>query len=209
MNTCPDHVVLQDYLDDELSAPLAREVRAHVETCARCTRALAGYRSAFAALDRVTLVPASPVMVERILSRVLPSRQRRRRWIAALGWGYGAATAACLLGVGAWLTNPAGRALLADLTGEMSRRLVSALIFTLNAISFTVIGLANGWGLVSAIGTKLAPFGRALAALLAMPGLEAALWLAAAACAGLLWWMRPRDPRRSSRGIRHVGLLGF
>jgi hypothetical protein len=208
MKTCPDHVELQDYLEDELSEPRRREIRVHAEGCVRCTGELSRYRRAFAALDHIVLASPPAALTERVLGRVLPSRIRRRRFVAVLGFGYGAAFAAFLAGFALWAANPAGRAMLETISAELSRRLVSSLIFTLNTLSFTVLSLANGWGLVSTVGARLAPFGRALVSLLSMPGIEVSLWLAAAACAGLLWWMRPRD-KRSSNGMRHVGVLGF
>ena len=146
-------------------------------------------------------------LADRVWDRVLPSRVRRR-WVATLGWSYAGTLAASLAVALLWISRPGPRALLESLGGEASRRLVQSLAFALNALGFAVLSLANGWGLLSAAGQRLAPFSRALSTLLSHPEIEAALPLAAAACVALLWWMRPHE-KHPGKGIQHVGVLGF
>jgi hypothetical protein len=54
---------------------------------------------------------------------------------------------------------------------------------------------------------RFAPVARALSALLSQPPLLLIVLASFTACAGLLWWMRPRT--ESSAEVRHVGMLGF
>src|SRR2546426_720194 len=83
-------------------------------------------------------------------------------------------------------------------SAELSRRMVQALLFAINALAFAVASLADGWGFVNLLGQRLAPFVRALASLISHPTVETALGLAAAACVALIWWMRPsgRGPHK-------------
>jgi len=79
---------------------------------------------------------------------------------------------------------------------------------TLDALSFSMLSLAGGFGLLRTLGERLSPLGRAASALFAHPAMAVTLTVALLACGLLLWWMRPRE--RSARGgIGHVGLLGF
>ncbi len=78
----------------------------------------------------------------------------------------------------------------------------------LNALGTSAVRLADGWGLLHAIGQRLAPITRALAAVWQQPGIMVAVWAAAAACAVLLWWMRPRAAR-AVRRVGHVGIVGL
>src|SRR5213083_1557589 len=207
MNVCHEGARLQDYLDRELSPEAAREMARHVAGCARCSAELALYQRVFEALDRLPLAEPRPAVSERILARVLPSRVRRR-WVVAAGLSYAGLFAALVGAAAAWFSTPGGRATVEFLTGELSRRMVQALLFAINALAFAVASLADGWGFMSMLGQRLAPFARALSSLLSHPTIETALGLAAAACVALLWWMRPRG-RGPHKGARHVGVLGI
>ena len=207
MTGCYEPRFIQEYLDGELHPSDARLLREHLEVCPRCAAELALYRQTFEALDRMRLLSPSPALTERVLDRVLPSRLRRR-WVKTVGWSYAGALALSLAAVMLWVSQPATRSLVVSLTDELSRRLVQSLIFVLNMLTFAIMSLANGWGLVTAAGQRLVPLTRALVSLFSNPGIQAALALAGAACVALLWWMRPRE-KRTTEEVRRVGVLGF
>jgi anti-sigma factor RsiW len=199
--------LLQEYLDGEILPAQARALREHLSVCPRCTAELALYRQTFEALDRMRLWSPSQALAERVLDRVLPSRLRRR-WVKTVGWSYAGALALSLAAVMVWVSQPTNRSLVASLADELSRRLVQTLIFVLNLLTFAIMSLANGWGLVTAAGQRLAPLTRALASLFSNPGIQAALALAGAVCVAVLWWMRPRE-KRTTEEVRRVGVLGI
>jgi hypothetical protein len=147
-----------------------------------------------------------PDLSERILDHVVPARIRRR-WVTTVGWRYAGSLAACLIAATALFSQPEAGAWLTAISGEVSRRLLHATVFTLELLSFAVLSLANGWGILAMIGNCLAPIGRALTTLLSNPLVLTAFGAAAASCTALLWWMRPRE--KNARGIRNVGVLGF
>ena len=164
MNDCLEKVRLQDYLDGELSPEATRVMARHLAGCARCTAELELFRQVFEALERLPLLEPRPALSERILARVLPSRVRRR-WAVALGWSYAGVFASVAAAVAWWVSRPSGRAALEFLSGELSRRLVQSLLFSLNALAFAVASLADGWGFMTMVGQRLAPFARALSSL--------------------------------------------
>jgi anti-sigma factor RsiW len=198
---------IQDFLDGELD-PAARESFAeHLRGCEACAAELALYRRTFEALDRMPLLRPSSAFDDRVLDRVLPGRVRRR-WARVVGLGYAALSAAMVTAAALWLAQPVNRAALQAVTDDLSRRLVEAVFFALNAVAFAVVSLVNGWGLIAATSERIAPFLRALGALLSNSGVQIALATAAVACVVVLWWIRPRD-KRPTRGVRHVGIVGF
>lgn len=197
---------IQDYLDGEMPAGDATAFREHLVGCVSCAAELALYRRAFAALE-MTLAPAPAMLVERVLDRVLPSRVRRR-WVRTFGWAYAGVFAASLAAVGWWASQPAARSMLVGVADHLSKRVVEGLMFGLNAIAFLMVSLVNGWSLVNTASQRLAPFARALGALLSNSGIQITLVTAAASAVLLLWWIRPRE-KRETRGVRHVGVLGF
>ena len=207
MTGCYEPRLIQEYLDGELTDADTRALREHLSVCRRCTAELGLYRRTFETLDRMRLWSPSPALTERVLDRVLPSRLRRR-WVKTVGWSYAGALALSLAAVMLWVSQPAARTLVASLTHELSRRLVQSLIFVLNALTFAIMSLANGWGLVTAAGQRLAPLSRALASLFSNPGIQVALALAGAACVALLWWLRPRE-KATTEEVHRVGVLGF
>jgi len=203
---CPGAGFLQDFLDGELSEAQARAFGVHLGSCPRCVSELASYRRAFASLARLPLA-ASPDLTERILDRVVPARVRRR-WLTTMGWSYAGALSACLVAAAVIFSQPQSGAWLAEVSAEASRRMVNATIFTVDLLSMAVLGLASGWGLLTTIGNCLAPVARAFTTLFSDPVVLSASGAAAAACAALFVWMRPRE-KGGSREMGHVGVLGF
>jgi anti-sigma factor RsiW len=204
---CKQGIRVQGFLDGELAPGEVAEFRAHLAGCPECAAELAAYRQVIAALEQVPLLVPPPALTGRILERVLPSRARRRR-LAVLGWVYAAASAACVGMIALWLLQPGRDAMLEALSGQVSHRLLGAGLFVLNTLGASAVRLADVWGLVHAAGERLAPLTRALGAVLAVPGVAIPVWAAAAVCAALLWWMRPRTGS-AAREVRHVSVLGF
>lgn len=207
MKPCPRSGEIQDYLDGELSEHESLALRRHAEACAECAGEIATYSRMFRVLERQVVYAAPPALTERVLDQVLPSRIRRR-WVATVGWSYAAAFAVCLVTVAVLLAQPDSRTVLAGWSGELSSRLVHAIAFVLNTVSFAVVNLASGWGMVAALGARLAPLGRAMGILLANPAVLVSLAMAAAAFAALLWWLKPKG-KHANQEARHVGVLVF
>ncbi len=207
MTTCPESERIQDFLDGVLPPGQALLVREHVGSCERCARDLALYRRVFLSLEKLPTWDPGPALTARVLDRVLPSRVRRR-WVRTLGLGYATVLALSVAGMLSLVTHPASRALLESLSAGLSRRLAQAMMFGLNALSFTVLSFAGGERLLASVGERLAPIGRALAVLFSQPAVTVPLSIAVAACAVVLWWMRPRKAG-AGRGGHHVSVLGF
>ncbi|MEK7330059.1 MAG: hypothetical protein AAB113_04580, partial [Candidatus Eisenbacteria bacterium] len=87
-------------------------------------------------------------------------------------------------------------------------RLIDTGLDALDARPATTLRVQRGWGVVELLGGWVVPVVRAFGLLATDPMVAAALWAAAATCALLLWWMRPR-PARVVRRNRHVGILAF
>ena len=206
--SCLESHRIQDFLDGELPAAEARAFRAHLEGCAGCAAEMASFRRVFAALAGQPFDMVAPALSERLLAAVLPSRRRLRRRLVALGWGYAGSLAAVLAAIGILARLPGPRALFESISGEASRRLLEGGVFVLNAVTSTVLRLAEGWGLAAVALARLAPVTKALSTFIAQPAVTLTLWASAMGCIALLLWMRPRT-RPSPRGIRHVGVLGF
>jgi anti-sigma factor RsiW len=208
MMRCSESDRIQDYLDGELSPDAATRMRAHVAGCARCATELALYARVFESLSLTPVFDAGPALTERVLAHVLPSQRRRRRRIAQLGWGYAGLVAVTLSGLGlAWM-QPAGRQLLFGLSNTASRTLVELSLFVLNTMSSSVLRIADAWKLVDLAAVRLAPLAHALSALVSQPALLLTVLASVTACAGVLWWMRPRTGA-SAEEARNVGVLGF
>jgi hypothetical protein len=168
---------------------------------------MASFQRVFTTLERAPLPAPRPELTGRILSRVLPSLVRRRR-IAALGWTYAAALVMCGGLVALWRLAPWSHRYVAAIPAGVSRGLLGAGLFVLNALGTSVVHLADGLRWMRVAGERLAPVSRALEAVLGQPGIVLTAWAAAAACVALLWWMRPR-PAPAVREVRHVSVLGF
>lgn len=208
MSHCPEYARLQDWLDGELPAAEAARFASHLASCRECAAEAALYRRLIQTLERAPLAEPRHELTGRILARVLPSKVRRRRRLAVLGWTYAGSLLGCLLAAGVWALQPGRGVTIEGLSAAVSHRLVGMGLFVLNALGSSLLRLVDGWGLVHAVGARLAPLGRALGAVLSQPSIGFTLWAAAAACAVLLWWMRPRKPV-PVKGVRHVGVLGF
>jgi len=206
MSSCPERDRIQDYLDGGLEPAVARAFRAHLAGCPACARELALYRRVFERLAAAPTWDPGPALTERVLARVLPSRRRLQRRLAALGLGYVTTLVALLGGAAVWASQPGGARALETLSGEASRRLVQTGVFVLNTLSRAALRFAEGWGVVTAAGERLSPVQRAFQHVAAQPGVAIVWWAAALVCLAVLWWMRPRS---AARGIRHVSVLGF
>lgn len=208
MKPCSQLETIQAYLDGELDPVAARRYGEHLAGCAECAAEMALYARVFTALDTAPTWDPGEALTERVMDRVLPSRQRRRRWVQAAGWAYGTLVGASLAAFAIWLFRPGTIGQIGALSAAASHSLVRLTVFTLNAAAFAVLNVVNGWSALNAAGAHFAPFGRALATLFANRAVGIALLPAALACALVLWWMmRPRG--RGARGARHVGVLGF
>ena len=207
MTRCPECRHLQDYLDGDLPAAQAVACRAHLAVCRECAVEMASLQSVIAMLERAPLPVPRSGLTGRILEQVLPSRVRRRR-LVVLGWGYAAALSACVGMVALWVSQPGRHVLIETLSGRLSHQLLGVVLFVLNTFGSSATRLADGWGWLDALGARLAPLSRALAVVLAEPDIGLAACAAAAVCAALFWWMRPR-PRPAVREVSHVSVLGF
>ena len=208
MNGCPERRRVQDYLDQALEPGEVKAFRAHLAGCAACAAELALYRRVFAALAAAPTWDPGAALTERVLAQVLPSQVRRRRRLAAIGWGYAGSLAAVIAVVGVWGVRPGAWSTFEAVSGEASRRLLQSGVFLLNSFTHASMRLAEGWGLVTAAGSLFSPVQRALAAVLSQPAVALTVWASTAVCVGVLWWMRPRA-RTAARGVRHVAMLGF
>lgn len=208
MSPCDLRHRVQPFLDGELPPAEAAGFHAHLAGCPECAAELALFRRLVAALEAAPPAEPRPELRGRILERVLPSSVRRRRRVAALGWGYAGAFALIAATFAAWAVQPAGRMALEALSGRLSQKVLGLGMFVFNSLGTSALRLAEGWGLVHAAGGWLAPLTRALTTVLRSPEILVTVWAATAVCAALLWWMRPRTGS-AAREVRHVGILGF
>jgi Putative zinc-finger len=207
VSTCPKTFRFQELLDGDLPAGEGLEIREHAAACESCAAELALYRSLYHSLERLPEWDPGPAFTARVLERVLPSRVRQR-WLRALGFGYASLSALTAAAALFFATQPAARALVETLSAVASRRLARAMVFALNTLSFSALSLAGGEQWLAAAGRRLAPFGRALAALFSQVDILVPVTIACAACVAVLWWMRPHAAE-ARKGVHHVGLLGF
>lgn len=212
MKPCAEHDRIQALLDGELEPAAEAALRRHLLACEECASELALYEVVFAALDDTPMPDPPPHLTARILQKVLPS-EIRRRWVRAIGWGYGISAAASLAASVAVLLLPGPRAWLGVLGVEASQRVAQAAVFVVDALAMALVRVSGGWTLVQDVGLRLSPVVRAISTLLARPGVDVTLALATLATAGLMVWLRPRElqtnQRRGPRGIDHAGLLAL
>ena len=209
---CAESERLQEYLDGELDAAGEAMLRRHLLGCAGCAAELAIYERVFATLDATPMIEPPPHLTGLILERVLPS-EVRRRWLRALGWGYGLAAAGSAAAAVALIASPAPRAVVGMLGVEASQRLAQATIFVVDSLALAMVRIAGGWNLVHEIGLKLSPLVRAASTLLDRPGVDLTLALATVTSGIVLLSLRPRRlaARGSSRRreIDHASLFVF
>ena len=108
---------LSALVDGDLSARQARRLRAHVDGCAGCQRALADLETMKRGLGAMPERAGEDnwsILVNRLAQ---PVASEPRRWLPALAWRWAApslALVAMLAGGGAWLRWHKGRGLSAD-----------------------------------------------------------------------------------------------
>lgn len=212
MSHCAESELLQDYLDGLLDAEEETRVGEHLATCPECAFELAAYQRVFATLDATPLLDPPPALAERIFESVLPSRVRRR-WLRALGWGYGVAAAASVVAAVSLLATPLPRTTIGAIGVEASQRVAQAAMFVIDSLALAMVYLASGWSLLRDFALHLAPVLRVLSSLLDRPGVNLTFALATVVSGLLLVWLRPRDlaGRRAQarREIEHAGLLAL
>lgn len=205
---CRHNAQVQDYLDDLLAPGDARVFEDHLGGCAECRLELAMYRRVFAALDGTPTFDPGPMLTERVLDHVLPSRVKRQRRLAVLGWVYGGSLAMSAVAIVAAAMQPLGRAALAALWGQASHRVLGTLEFVLNAVTWMAIRAAGAGEWLTATSQRIAPVLRGIGTVLSEPPIAMSLAAAAAVSIAVIWWMRPRE-RAGAKEARYVAILGF
>jgi anti-sigma factor RsiW len=207
MNRCRESRRVQSWLEGDLASGAAAAFEAHLASCAFCAAELKAYRRLFASLsDEILLAPdPGPPLTERILDRVLPSRLRRR-WVNAIGWTYGTASAVSTFAFASWITQPSTHVWLIQCYTGASLRISQVLLFAFQTLTRSLLEGLDGWAILTTFGTMLVPLGRALARPLADPTVASILLAATLACAGMLRWMRSGS-RSVEEEVRNVGLI--
>lgn len=107
--TCEEaDVLLHALIDNELDAGHAREVEAHVATCAACAAKLRTYGEMRTALAGANLRYAAPAGLRMRINASLPARKVDRRMLLR-GFAAGSAATAALAASGAFLFVQSGR----------------------------------------------------------------------------------------------------
>jgi anti-sigma factor RsiW len=197
---------VQDLLDGLLDRADEAELRRHAATCAECSREIAAYSRLFRAIERIPLRDPGSGFTERVLAAVVPSRVRRR-WLTTVGWAYSGALAACAAVVVLALRLPQTRQWLAGASDVASVNSVRMSVLAIDLLANATLAVANGWGLVTSMGQRIAPVPRTFASLLQHGPVEISLWAAGVACVALLMMLRTREAPRS-RGADPLGLMG-
>ena len=156
----------------------------------------------FAELRALPLLDPRPELFQRIMHEVLP--QHAPHWVRVVGWAYAGAFTASVAAIGSAFVFPGPNAWVHGVVASATRSVTGTGTFVLRSLSDA---LARAGETLAGGGSA----GRTLKLLwgaLANPAVLLALVAAIAVCAGLLWWMRPRE--RGERGeMPHVGLLGL
>src|SRR5204862_4477743 len=204
MNRCRESKLVQSWLDGDLAAGPASAFVAHMRNCPVCAAEVRGYRALYASLGDDLLVPdPGPALTERILDRVVPSRLRRR-WVTAIGWTYGTASAVSTFAFASWIVQPSTHVWLVQCFAGASLRISQALLFAFQTLNRLLLESLDGWRILTTVGAMLGPALRALARPLAEPTVASILVAAMFACLALLRWMRPQA-RPIEEEVRHVG----
>jgi hypothetical protein len=206
MIRCRESRHVQSWLEGDLPGNQAAAFAEHVRGCATCEAELRSYRALFLALGDSLAVPdPGPALTERILDRVVPSRLRRR-WVNAIGWTYGAASAVSTFAFASWIVQPSTHVWLVQCFAGASLRISQVLLFAFQTLNRLLLESLDGWRILTTVGGMLGPTLRALARPLAQPSVASILVAAIFACLALLRWMRPQA-RPIEEEVRHVGLL--
>jgi len=202
MNRCPETNNVQDWLDGTLAPEAAARFEAHMAGCAECEAEVAAFRVVFAELRSLPLLDPRPELFQRIMDEVLP--HRAPHWVRVVGWAYAGALTASVVAIGSALVLTGPKVWVRGVIAAATRSLTETGTFVLRSLSDglarvgeTVAGEGNAGRL-----TKL------VWGALAHPAILLTMVAAIGVCAGLLWWMRPRE-RRETGEIPHVGLLGL
>lgn len=208
MSRCSHLPQVQDYLDGMLEPGAARAFEHHMGGCGECRLELALYRRVFAALEGAPTFDPGPALTERVLDHVLPSRVKRQRRLAVLGWVYGGSLAVSAFAIVAAAVQPLGRAALAALWGQASHRVLGTLEFVLNTVTWLAIRAAGAGEWLTTTSQRVAPVVRGIGAVLSEPAVAMTLTAAAAVSIAVIWWMRPRE-RAGAKEARYVAIVGF
>jgi anti-sigma factor RsiW len=202
MNRCPEIPCVQDWLDGTLEPDAAARFEAHMAGCAECEAEAAAYRVVFAELRALPLLDPRPELFQRIMHEVLP--HRAPHWVRVVGWAYAGAFTASVAAIGSAFVLPGPSAWLHGVIATATHSLTGTSTFVLRSLSD---GLARAGETFAGTGSA----GRTLKLLwgaLANPAVLVTVVAAVVVCAGLLWWMRPRE-RSEHEEMPHVGLLGL
>ena len=202
MTRCTETRNVQDWLDGTLAPEAAARFEAHMAGCPECEAEAAAYRVVFAELRALPLLDPRPELFDRIMEQVLP--HRAPRWVHALGWAYAGALTASVLAIGSAWVLPAPNAWLHGVIAAATRSITGTGTFVLRSLTD---GLARVGETFAGTGSE-ARMLKLMWGALSHPAILVTIVAAIAVCAGLLWWMRPRE-RRDSGEIPHVGLLGL
>ena len=206
MNRCRESRRIQSWLDGDLSAEQATAFALHLSGCQTCEAEMRSYRALYLALgDSLQAPDPGPELTERILDRVVPSRLRRR-WVNAIGWTYGAASAVSTFAFASWIVQPSTHVWLVQCFAGASLRISQVLLFAFQTLNRLLLEGLDGWRILTTVGAMLGPAMRALARPLADPTIASILVAAVFACLALLRWMRPQY-QPVEEEARHVGLL--
>jgi anti-sigma factor RsiW len=202
MNRCTEITSVQDWLDGTLEPDAAARFEAHMAGCAECEAEAAAYRVVFAELRALPLLDPRPELFQRIMHEVLP--HRAPHWVRVVGWAYAGAFTASVAAIGSAFVLPGPSVWLHGVIATATHSLTGTSTFVLRSLSD---GLARAGETFAGTGSA----GRTLKLLwgaLANPVVLVTVVAAVVVCAGLLWWMRPRE-RSEHEEIPHVGLLGL
>jgi len=202
MNRCPETINVQDWLDGTLEPEAAARFEAHLAGCAECEAEVAAFRVVFAELRSLPLLDPRPELFQRIMAEVLP--HRAPHWARVLGWAYAGALTASVVAIGSAFVWSTPKAWLRGVIAAATRSLTETGTFVARSLSDglarvgeTAAGEGSGGRLIKLVWGALTH-----------PAILLTIVAAIAVCAGLLWWMRPRE-RRETGEISHVGLLGL
>jgi len=202
MNRCAQTIKVQDWLDGELGPEEAARFAAHLAGCPECEAEATAYRMVFAEVRALPLLDPRPELFDRIMDEVLP--RHAPRWVRVLGWAYAGAFAASVAAIASTFVLPGPSAWMHGVIAGATRSLTGTGTFVLRSFSDGVVRMGET---VSGNGSA-ARLAKLLWGALAHPAVVLTLAAAVCACAGVLWWMRPRE-RRESGEMPHVGLLGL